>query len=311
MAHDHNHDHDHHDHGHSHAPASFGKAFAIGVCLNLGYVVIEASYGIASHSMALLGDAGHNLSDGLGLILAWGASVMTSRGPTARRTYGYKSTTTLAALANAVLLLLATGAIGFEAVHRLFNPEPVQTTVMLWVAAAGVVINGATALLFMSGRKNDLNVRAAFTHMLADALVTVGVIVAALLIMATGWLWLDPVVSLLIGVVILVGTWRLLRESVDLAMDAVPAGIDPAAVRDWLGTLPGVSEVHDLHVWALGTTDTALTAHLVRHDASHDRALLHDVQTGAHERFGIAHATVQLETPEAANGCLLRSDAVV
>ena len=199
----------------------------------------------------------------------------------------------------------------FEAVHRLFNPEPVQTTVMLWVAAAGVVINGATALLFMSGRKNDLNVRAAFTHMLADALVTVGVIVAALLIMATGWLWLDPVVSLLIGVVILVGTWRLLRESVDLAMDAVPAGIDPAAVRDWLGTLPGVSEVHDLHVWALGTTDTALTAHLVRHDASHDRALLHDVQTGARERFGIAHATVQLETPEAADGCLLRSDAVV
>lgn len=316
MAHDHfhdhgRHDHDHDHHGHSHAPASFGRVFAIGVFLNLGYVIVEASSGIASHSMALLGDAGHNLSDGLGLILAWGASVMTSRGPTTRRTYGYKSTTTLAALANAVLLLLATGAIGFEAINRFFNPEPIQTTVMLWVAAVGVVVNGATALLFMSGRKNDLNVRAAFTHMLADALVTVGVIVAALLIMATGWLWLDPVVSLLIGIVILIGTWRLLRESMDLALDAVPAGIDPAAVRDWLGTLPGVSEVHDLHVWALGTTDTALTAHLVRNDANQDQALLHDVQSGARERFGIAHATVQLETPEVAVHCLLRSDEVV
>ena len=303
--------HDDSHHLHSHAPASFGRAFAIGVALNLGYVAVEAFYGIASDSVALLADAGHNLSDGLGLLLAWGASVITLRGPTERRTYGYKSTTTLAALVNAILLLLALGAIGWESLHRLFNPEPVQTTVMLWVAVGGVVVNGATAILFMSGRKGDLNVRAAFLHMVADALVTVGVIIAALLIMATGLLWLDPAVSLVIGLVVLIGTWRLLRDSVNLALNAVPAGIDPTAVRTWLGTLPGVTEVHDLHVWALGTSDTALTAHLVREDSSQDRALLQGVQAGAKKRFGIAHATVQLETEETAHACLLRPDHVV
>ncbi len=294
-----------------HAPASFGRAFAIGVTLNAAFVVIEGAFGFFSDSVALLADAGHNLSDVIGLLLAWGASIATSRTPTSRRTYGYKSTTTLAALANAVLLLVATGAIAWESVGRLFHPAPVQTTVMLWVAAAGIVVNGATALLFMSGRHGDLNVRGAFLHMVADALVTVGVVIAALLIMATGWLWLDPVVSLVIGAVVLVGTWGLLRDSVNLAMHAVPPGIDPDAVRKWLATLPGVIEVHDLHVWALGTTDTALTAHLVREETSQDRELLLGVQQGARERFGIAHATVQLETTATATACALRPDHVV
>lgn len=313
MPHSHSHDHDHLSggHAHVHAPASFGRAFAIGISLNVAYVVIEAVFGFMSDSLALLADAGHNLSDVFGLLLAWGASYLAQRGPTTRRTYGYKSTSTLAAMANGVLLLLATGAIGWESLVRLLHPEPVQTTTMLWVAAAGVVVNGSTALLFMSGRKGDINIRGAFLHMAADALVTVGVIGAALLIMATGWLWLDPAVGLIIGVVILLGTWSLLRDSVNLALDAVPEGIDPDAVRLWLRSLPGVVEVHDLHVWAIGTTDTALTAHLVRDDVQQDRRLLHDVQDGARSRFGISHATVQLETTDAAGDCLLRPDHVV
>lgn len=307
------HGHHHHSHapGHLHAPASFGRAFAIGVSLNIGYVVIEGVYGYLSDSLALLADAGHNLSDVLGLLMAWAASYLARRGPTLRRTYGYKSTSTLAALANGVLLLLATGAIGWESIVRLLHPEPVQTAIMLWVAAAGVVVNGGTALMFMSGRKGDINVRAAFLHMAADAVVTLGVIVAALLIRATGWIWLDPAVSLVIAAVILVGTWKLLLDSANLALDAVPDGIDPTAVRTWLGTLPGVVEVHDLHVWAIGTTDTALTAHLVRDDSSRDRDLLSSVHEGARHHFGIAHATVQLETQEAAGDCLLRPDNVI
>lgn len=308
MEHQHQHSH---DHKHSHTPTSFGRAFAIGVGLNLSYVVVEGFYGYISDSLALLADAGHNLSDVLGLLIAWGASFLAGRGPTTRRTYGYKSTSTLAALANAVLLLLATGAIGWESFARLLHPAPVQTTIMLWVAVAGVLVNGGTALMFMAGRKGDINVRAAFVHMAADAVVTLGVIVAALLIRATGWLWLDPAVSLVIAAVILVGTWGLLVDSANLAMDAVPEGIDPTAVRTWLGTLPGVIEVHDLHVWALGTMDTALTAHLVRGDSARDRDLLCGVQEGARQRFGIAHATVQLETPDAANDCLLRPDHVI
>ena len=296
---------------HAHAPASFGRAFAIGITLNVVYVVIEATYGFMSDSLALLADAGHNLSDVFGLLLAWGASYLAQRGPTLRRTYGYKSTSTLAAMANGVLLLLATGAIGWESFVRLLHPEPVQTTIMLWVAVAGVLVNGTTALLFMSGRKGDINIRGAFLHMAADALVTLGVIVAALLIKATGWLWLDPAVGLVIGAVILIGTWSLLRDSVNLALDAVPEGIDPEAVRVWLGGLPGVIEVHDLHVWAIGTTDTALTAHLVRDDIHQDRSLLLGVQEGARTRFGISHATVQLETADAATDCLLRPDHVI
>ena len=308
------HDHSHGDHqsGHSHAPADFGRAFAIGVGLNVVYVVLEAVFGALSGSLALLADAGHNLSDVLGLLLAWGAMHLSRRGPTRRRTYGYKSSSTLAALANAMLLLVAVGAIGWEAVQRLLEPRPVASGTVLWVAAIGVLVNAGTAFLFMSGRKVDINIRGAFLHMAADAAVTVGVILAALLIHWTGWLWLDPVVSLVIAAVILVGTWSLLRHSVDLAMDAVPPGIDPDEVRAWLAGLPGVTEVHDLHIWAMGTTETALTAHLVRgEEACLDRELLLRVQSGCQERFGIAHATVQMETPEAARACALRPDHVV
>jgi len=308
VPHDHGH---HHGHDHGHAPADFGRAFAIGIALNTIYVLVEGSFGILSDSMALLADAGHNLSDVLGLLLAWAAAALSQRGPTRRRTYGYKSTSTLAALFNAMFLLVAIGAIGWESIQRLLHPEPVATTTMLWVAVVGVFVNAGTAGLFMAGRHHDINIRAAFLHMAADALVTVGVIVAALVIMRTGWLWLDPAASLGIAVVILLGTWRLLRESVDLAMDAVPQGIDPDEVRTWLSQLPGVTEVHDLHVWAIGTTDTALTAHLVRDDATGDRVLLLGVQDQAKRRFGIVHATVQLETSAAADDCLLRPDHVV
>ena len=314
--HHHGHDHEGHAHGggghaHSHAPADFGRAFAIGVALNGGYVLLEAAFGIASGSLALLADAGHNLSDVFGLVLAWVAAHLAKRQPTAQRTYGYKRGPILASLGNAVILLVATGAIGLEAVRRLLHPEPIAEETVIWVAAIGVLVNAGTALMFMAGRKHDLNVRGAFVHMVADAAVTVGVIVAALVIGWTGWLWLDPVVSLLIAVVIVAGTWGLLRDSLALAMDAVPPGIDPARVRAYLSGLPGVDEVHDLHIWGLSTTETAVTAHLVRRDASGDTALIERVCREAREMFGIGHATIQLETPEAASHCGLRPDHVV
>ncbi len=299
-----------HDH-HSHAPADFGRAFAIGIALNAGYVVLETVFGIFSGSLALLADAGHNLSDVLGLLLAWGAAWLAKRRPTAFRTYGFKRGPILASLANAVILLIAIGAIAVEAVQRLIAPEPVATGTIIWVAAAGVLVNGGTAWLFMSGRHADLNIRGAFLHMAADAGVTVGVIVAAILIQYTGWQWLDPATSLAIAGVILVGTWGLLRDSVNLAMDAVPPGIDPAEVERTLRALPGVIGVHDLHIWAMSTTETALTAHLVRPDPARDQDLLHQAAQRVHHRFGIAHPTLQLETADCARACELRPASVV
>ncbi|MFL5252977.1 MAG: cation diffusion facilitator family transporter [Rhodopila sp.] len=315
----HDHHHDGHDRGHHHgigghhhhAPASFGRAFAIGIALNVTYVVLEAIFGLKADSLALLSDAGHNLSDVLGLLLAWGGAWLAGRGPTPRRTYGYKRGPVLASLANAVILLVAIGAIGLEAIRRLIEPAPVATGTILWVAVVGVIVNAGTAWLFMAGRKDDLNIRGAFLHMAADAGVTVGVIIAALLIQVTGWLWLDPAVSLLIALVVLIGTWGLLRDSVDLAMDAVPRGIDHHAVGHYFRSLPGVIEVHDLHIWAISTTETALTAHLVRVDADADGVLLHRISYEVRERFGIGHATVQFETSETAQRCELRSDHVV
>lgn len=296
MGHDHN-------HSHSHAPGSFGFAFAVGIALNLGFVVVEASYGAIAHSLALLADAGHNLSDVLGLVLAWGATVLVRRLPTKRRTYGLRRSSILASLINALLLLAAISVIAWEAVGRFRHPAPVATGVVMGVAAVGILVNGITAWLFMSGRKGDLNIRSAFQHMAADALVSLGVVAAAFAMRFTGWLWLDPAVSLAIVVVIAIGTWGLLRDSVNLALDAVPQGIDPMEVESYLETLPGVMAVHDLHIWGMSTTEAALTVHLVKPDARIDDALLARINKDLHVRFGIDHVTVQFELGDADHPC--------
>lgn len=282
-------------HDHEHGAPDYNRAFAIGIGLNLGFVLLEAGFGLWANSLALLADAGHNLSDVLGLLLAWGANYLSGRRPTARRTYGLRRSSILAALLNAVLLLVAIGAIAWEAVQRFERPAPVSGATVIAVAAAGVVVNTVTALLFLAGRKHDLNVRGAFLHMAADAGVSAAVVVAGLVIQFTGWTWVDPAASLLVVVVIAVGTWGLLRESVDLALDAVPAGIDPEAVEKYLKDLPGIAAVHDLHIWGLSTTHAAVTAHLVKPDGRLDDALLAQVAEELHERFGIAHAAIQLE----------------
>jgi cobalt-zinc-cadmium efflux system protein len=314
-AHEHHHSagaqsgHDHH--GHSHAPANFNRAFAIGVFLNTAFVVVEVIYGVLANSLALLADAGHNFGDVLGLLLAWGAAWLVKRRPTARHTYGMKRSSILAALLNAAFLLIAVGVIVWEAVQRIAKPEPVFGTTIIWVAAIGIAINAGTALLFMAGRKGDLNLRAAFLHMASDAVVALGVVIAAVAIMATGWLWLDPVVSLVIAVVITIGTWSLLKESVNLALDAVPENVDRHAIEAHLAQLGGVSEVHDLHIWAMSTTEVALTVHLVRPDASLDDALLARVTHDLREKFGIAHATIQFESGDSNHPCHLAPAEVV
>jgi cobalt-zinc-cadmium efflux system protein len=304
LPHDHHHHHGH-EHDHAHGPAPGERGFALGVSLNLGFVVLEVVAGLVAGSMALLADAGHNLSDVLGLVLAWVAVRLARRLPGGRRTYGWHRGTILAALGNAMLLLVAVGAIALESVQRLMAPAPVATGFMMGVAAAGILVNGATALLFAKGREADINRRGAYLHMVADAAVSAGVVVGGLLILLTGWHWVDPVVGLVIAGVILAGTWGLLRESIDLAMDAVPRGIEPEAVRAWLAARPGVAEVHDLHIWALSTTETALTAHLVRPGAAVDDGFLGAVQQGLRERFGIGHATLQVEQGDPAHPCAL------
>ena len=298
---DHHHDHEvqgahHHHHGHSHGADPAARGFLPGILLNLGFTAFEATAGVVAGSMALVADAGHNLSDVLGLVLAWVAVVLARRRPSERRTYGWHRGTILAALANAALLLVAVGAIVGGAVDRLLHPAPVETGPMLWVAAVGVVVNTATALLFARGRAADANRRGAFLHMAADAAVSLAVVAGALVIRATGWLWVDPALGLVVALVILVGTWGLLRESAGLAMDMVPPQVDPAAVRSFLAGLPGVVEVHDLHIWALGTTQVALTAHLVRPEAVADDGFLLAACDGLRQRFGIGQATLQLET---------------
>jgi cobalt-zinc-cadmium efflux system protein len=298
-------------HAHAHAPARYDRAFAVGIGLNLVYVVLEVVFGVLAGSLALVADAGHNLSDVLGLALAWGAAWLSRRLPTQRRTYGYRRSSILVSLGNAVLLLVAVGAIALESLRRFAEPQAIESGTVLWVAAVGVVVNGGTALLFMSGRQGDLNVRGAFLHMVADAGVTVGVIAAALLIGWTGWLWIDPAVSLAIAAVILVGTWGLLRDSVNLSLDAVPAGIELREVEACLAGQPGVREVHDLHVWAMSTTETALTAHLVRDDIVADDGLLERMRRELYDRFGIEHATFQFEAGDPAHPCPLAPAHVV
>jgi cobalt-zinc-cadmium efflux system protein len=300
MPHDHHHDHSHahghaHDHaGHSHAPDNFGAAFAIGAVLNTAFVVAELIFGYAANSLALISDAVHNLSDVVALLLAWGAAWLALKQPTQRHTYGYRRASILAALFNAALLLVAVGGIVVEAINRLYAPSAVAGWTVVVVAALGVAINGGTALLFMRGRHGDLNVRGAYLHMAADAGVSLGVVFAALVIMLTGWLWLDPVISLVIAAVVFWSGWGLARDSVNLALDGVPRGIVLADVRDYLAGLDGVAEVHDLHVWAMSTNETALTAHLVR-PGGHDDAFLHHVCEELSHRFNIHHATLQVE----------------
>ena len=295
--------------GHSHAPASFGTAFAVGITLNLGFVVLEAAYGVFAHSLALIADAGHNLGDVLSLLLAWGATFLARTAPTERRTYGLRSSSILAALFNAIFLLIAVGAITWEAIRRFGDPMTVEPRTVIWVSMVGIVINTVTALMFMSGRKRDLNIRAAFLHMAADAGVSLGVVVAGFLILATGLAWIDPVISLVIAIVITWGTWGLLRDSVNLALHAVPHGIEVAEVRRYLSSLPHVTEVHDLHVWPMSTTETALTAHLVRDVDDCDCALLDQAARDLHRKFEIQHATLQFETVD--HRCHLASEGQV
>ena len=283
------------NHRHHHATPDYNRAFAVGVALNVIFVLVEAFYGVKSGSLALLTDAGHNLSDVLGLLLAWGAVILAKKRPSTRRTYGFSRATIIASLFSGLLLMGAVGAIGWEAASRLMDPpEPAGKTIMI-VAAIGVLVNTVTALFFMSGKDNDLNIRGAFLHMAADAVVSLGVVASGALIMFYGFNWIDPVISLVIAAVIFLSTWGLLRDSLNLAVDAVPGNVDPDAVRKYLSALPDVMHLHDLHIWPMSTTDTALTAHLVMGVMPETDRFLNDVAQTLAERFSINHATIQIE----------------
>lgn len=298
-----------HDH-HSHHVRNYNRAFAIGVVLNVAFVVIEAGFGIAADSMALIADAGHNLSDVLSLLLAWGASFLATKTATEKRTYGFRKLTIMASLVNAVLLLVAMGGITWETIGRLFSPQPIGAMTVIVVAGVGVVINTVTALLFASGQKEDLNIKGAFLHMAADAAVSLGVVVAGLIIMFTGWLVIDPLISLFIVAVILVGTWSLLRDSMNLAIDSVPQSIDIAGVKRYLNGLEPVCQIHDLHVWAMSTTEVALSVHLIVDTDSLSVDFLPEVQQALHDNYGIEHATIQVETQDC-KACMLNKGKCV
>jgi cobalt-zinc-cadmium efflux system protein len=310
MAHAHeHHGHSHNDHHHSHAPANFDKAFAVGVVLNSAIVLAEFVFGYLATSLALIADAVHNVSDVAGLLLAWGAAWLSRRSPSAERTYGYRRASILAALGNAALLLVATGGIAVEAVRRFAEPTPLDAGTVIWVAALAIVLNGAVALMFMRGRHDDLNIKGAFLHMLGDAAVSFGVVLAAVLTLWTGWIWLDPAISLAIAIFVLWAGWGLARSSVNLALDAVPENVDRDKVEAFLNDLPGVTEVHDLHIWAMSTTETALTAHLVRPTAEVDDRFIAAACERLDRDFKIHHTTLQIEhSPDA---CRLAPDNVV
>ncbi len=292
-------------HGHHHTIDNYSRAFAIGIGLNIIFVIIEAIYGHLAGSMALLADAGHNLSDVFSLVLAWGATMLAARANTLKRTYGLRKATVMASLFSAVLLLVALGGIALEAYKRFSQPEPVAGVTVIVVAAIGVVINAATALLFVKGQQHDLNIKGAYLHMAADAAVSLGVVLGGVGILYTGWLWIDPLLSIIIVVVVFIGTWSLLRDSLNYAMDAVPHGIDAAAIRVYLLQHERVERVHDLHVWPLSTTQVALTVHLVVSDTSIDNNFLCDLQRDLHRDFGIEHSTIQLESLDGDNFCML------
>jgi cobalt-zinc-cadmium efflux system protein len=299
---------EHHSHGHT--QSSYGRAFAIGITLNLAYVCGEAIAGIFSGSLALLADAGHNLADMLGLALSWGAAVLGRRQPSGRFTYGFRSSSILAALANAIILLVVTGGIAWEAIWRISHPVQVASGIIVAVAAVGIFVNGGTALLFFAGA-GDLNIKSAFFHLAADALVTAGVVAAGIVIWLTNWLWLDPVLSLVVSAVIVFGTWGLLKSAISLALDAVPEGLDAAAVRAHLLALPGVAGLHDLHIWGMSTTETALTCHLIMPAGHPGDTVLNEMAQQLHRRFGIQHATIQIELADSDEACALTPEHVV
>jgi len=312
MEHSHQHDLGHSHaigHGHSHGPASFDRAFAIGTVLNIGIVLAQLVFGYFANSLALMADAAHNLSDVAGLLLAWGATWLSRRSPTAERTYGFRRASILAALGNAALLLVATGGIAVEAIRRFAEPQQLEAGTVIWVAALAIVLNGAVALMFMRGRHDDLNIKGAFLHMLGDAAVSFGVVLAAALTLWTGWLWIDPAISLGIAMFVLWASWGLARSSVNLALDAVPENVDREQVEAYLNSLPGVTEVHDLHIWAMSTTETALTAHLVRPNAGLDDGFIAAACERLARDFKIHHATFQIEHSREA--CRLAPDHVV
>jgi len=325
MTHDHDHDHEDwhvheprhvqespHTHGHHHhGELNYNRAFAIGVALNLAFVVVEIIFGLFANSLALLADAGHNFSDVLGLLLAWGARVLGNRLPSARRTYGLRRSSILAALLNSLILLIAIVMIAWEAIGRLIHPDAVATGTVMIVAFIGVIINTATALLFTGGKEHDLNIRGAYLHMAADAAISLGVVVGAFVIAITSWLWIDPALSLAIAAAIGIATWRLLRQSLNLSLDAVPEQIDVRAVRSYLGQLRGVVEVHDLHIWAISTTETALTVHLVKPEAIVDDDWLAEISEDLRQQFNIGHATIQIESGVSKVPCKLAPDHVV
>lgn len=306
----HQHSHSHHDldgHHHHHAPANYNRAFVVGTILNSGFVLTEFVFGWQANSVALMADAGHNLSDVLGLLLAWTSTIVARRQASAGYTYGWRKSSVLAAFLNAVLLLIATGGIIWEAIQRLVNPGEVNGAIVIGVAAVGVAINTGTALMFLSGRKGDLNIRAAFQHMAADALVSIGVVLAGVGMLLTHWLWLDPLLSLIIGCFIVLSTWELLKDSFRLAIDGVPNNIDERAVRAYLSERPGVAEVHDLHIWSMSTVETALTAHLVTPAGHPGDEFLAQICQELHDRFGIEHTTIQIEIGDSDRACLLEA----
>jgi cobalt-zinc-cadmium efflux system protein len=303
----HHHEHSRHggEHHHHVAADSHDRAFALAIILNIGFVIVEFTYGVIAESTALMADAGHNLSDVLGLLLAWGAAILGKKQPSNRYTYGLRSTSILAALANGMLLLVVCGGIGWEAVRRFAEPSEVAGLTVAIVAAIGIVINGFSAWLFMAGSKNDINIRGAFLHMAADALVSLGVVLGGVTILYTGWYWVDPIISLVIVAVILFGTWGLLREAIRLSLSAVPAHIDLPEVQRFLADLPGVAEVHDLHIWGMSTTETALTVQLIMPDGYPGDEFMQSAAAGLSQRFAIQHSTLQVQRQMAGHGCTL------
>jgi cobalt-zinc-cadmium efflux system protein len=297
-----------HNHDHGTQKMNFNKAFTVGILLNVAFITAEIIYGLQANSLALLADAGHNASDVLGLFLAWGAAILAKRKTSERFTYGLQSSTIMAALANAILLLVAVGGIILEAVKRMDSSQvSINSTTVIWVAFLGIIINGTTAMFFISGSKKDLNIRGAFLHMAADALVSLGVVIAGIAMLKTGWLLLDPIISLIIAAMIIIGTWKLLTDSIKLALHAVPEGVDYAKVKTYLSSLKNVKEVHDLHIWAMSTSDFALSAHILM-GCQPDNNFIKKIEHHIEHHFNIGHTTIQIEVGDSADRCNLVKD---